>query len=37
MVGLIEANGVWTCIEKVMTAHMDDLNTNAINKLASVK
>lgn len=37
MVGLIEANRMVEMYQKVMTAHMDDLNQDAINKLASVK
>lgn len=37
MVGLIEANRMVEMYQKVMTAHMDDLNQEAINKLASVK
>ncbi|MBZ7931483.1 flagellar hook-basal body protein [Campylobacter sp. RM12910] len=37
MVGLIETNRMVEMYQKVMTAHMDDLNQEAINKLASVK
>ncbi|HHW4224588.1 TPA: flagellar basal body rod C-terminal domain-containing protein, partial [Campylobacter coli] len=37
MVGLIEANRMVEMYQKVMTAHMDDLNQEAINKLAAVK
>ncbi|TEY01578.1 flagellar hook-basal body protein [Campylobacter sp. US33a] len=37
MVGLIEANRLVDMYQKVMTSHMDDLNQDAINKLASVK
>ncbi|MBK1971398.1 flagellar hook-basal body protein [Campylobacter sp. TTU-622] len=37
MVSLIEANRMVEMYQKVMTAHMDDLNQDAINKLASVK
>jgi len=37
MVGLIEANRMVEMYQKVMSAHMDDLNQDAINKLASVK
>ncbi|MCX2682944.1 flagellar hook-basal body protein [Campylobacter sp. MIT 21-1685] len=37
MVGLIEANRMVEMYQKVMTSHMDDLNQEAINKLAAVK
>lgn len=37
MVALIEANRMVEMYHKVMTSHMDDLNQEAINKLASVK
>jgi len=37
MVGLIEAQRMVEMYQKVMTAHMDDLNSDAINKLANVK
>lgn len=37
MVGLIEANRMVEMYQKVMNAHMDDLNQEAINKLASVR
>lgn len=37
MVGLIEANRMVEIYQKVMNAHMDDLNQEAINKLASVR
>ncbi|WP_261544784.1 flagellar hook-basal body protein [Campylobacter lari] len=37
MVGLIEANRMVEMYQKVMTSHMDDLNQEAINKLASTK
>lgn len=37
MVGLIETNRMVEMYQKVMTAHMDDLNQEAINKLAAVK
>ena len=37
MVGLIEAQRMVEMYQKVMTAHMDDLNQEAINKLAAVK
>lgn len=37
MVALIEANRMVEMYQKVMSAHMDDLNQEAINKLASVK
>ncbi|AXP08720.1 flagellar hook-basal body protein [Campylobacter hepaticus] len=37
MVALIEVNRMVEMYQKVMTAHMDDLNQEAINKLASVK
>lgn len=36
MTGLIEANRMVEMYQKVMTSHMDDLNQDAINKLASV-
>ncbi|KAA6225949.1 MULTISPECIES: flagellar hook-basal body protein [unclassified Campylobacter] len=36
MVGLIEAQRMVEMYQKVMTAHMDDLNQDAIDKLASV-
>lgn len=36
MSGLIEANRMVEMYQKVMTSHMDDLNQEAINKLASV-
>ena len=35
MTGLIEANRMVEMYQKVMTSHMDDLNQDAINKLAS--
>ena len=35
MTGLIEANRMVEMYQKVMTSHMDDLNQEAINKLAS--
>ena len=37
MVGLIEANRMVEMYQKVMTAHMNDVNQDAINKLASTK
>ena len=37
MTGLIEANRMVEMYQKVMTSHMDDLNQDAINKLASVQ
>ncbi|MBN2964781.1 flagellar hook-basal body protein [Sulfurospirillum sp. T05] len=37
MVGLIEAQRMVEMYQKVMTSHMDDLNSEAINKLANVK
>ncbi|MCH5336148.1 MAG: flagellar hook-basal body protein [Campylobacter sp.] len=37
MVALIEANRMVEMYQKVMTAHMDDLNQDAINKLASTR
>lgn len=37
MVALIEANRMVEMYQKVMTAHMDDLNQEAINKLAATK
>lgn len=37
MTSLIEANRMVDMYQKVMTSHMDDLNQEAINKLASVK
>ncbi len=37
MIGLIEANRMVEMYQKVMTSQMDDLNTDAINKLASVR
>ncbi len=37
MVSLIEANRLTEMYQKVMTSHMDDLNNDAINKLASVR
>lgn len=37
MVGLIETNRLVEMYQKVMHSHMNDLNTDAINKLASIK
>ncbi len=37
MVALIETNRLVETYQKVMTSHMDDLNNDAINKLASVR
>ena len=37
MVGLIETNRLVEMYQKVMTSHMDDLNQDAINKLANTK
>jgi flagellar basal-body rod protein FlgG len=37
MVGLIETNRLVEIYQKVMHSHMNDLNTDAINKLASIK
>lgn len=37
MIGLIEAQRMVEMYQKVMTAHMDDLNSDAINKLANTK
>ncbi len=37
MVGLIEANRMVEMYQKVMSSHMNDLNTDAINKLASTR
>ncbi|NLC28103.1 MAG: flagellar hook-basal body protein [Campylobacteraceae bacterium] len=37
MVGLIEAQRMVEMYQKVMTSHMDDLNSDAINKLANTK
>ena len=37
MVGLIETNRLVEIYQKVMHSHMNDLNSDAINKLASIK
>ena len=37
MVGLIETNRLVEMYQKVMHSHMNDLNSDAINKLASIK
>lgn len=37
MVGLIETHRLVEMYQKVMTSHMDDVNSDAINKLANVK
>jgi len=37
MVGLIETNRLVEMYQRVMSAHMNDLNSDAINKLASVR
>jgi len=37
MVGLIETNRLVEMYQRVMSAQMNDLNSDAINKLASVR